>query len=245
MAKTTQGPFDTKYHHIDAPTKQDDEYGKEHKQRKLLIPNLMAFTNHQDGMYRDPMVAFLANNSWEIRRKIDGENIRIRWDGEQALWNGKTNNFVCSGDFHNYMNGTFLEEIFEEEFGRDKEVIIFGEKMGPKTQGNELKLDEDEVIIYDVCIDGYWLDKWAVKNIADYFKIRTCYDLMGPDVQHEWRLPMIINAVAHGQFEDWEGIVAVPKVECRDQKRNRVIVKVKNKDYLREELKGKEIFFNA
>lgn len=245
MAKTKQGPFETKYHHIDAPTKQDDEYGREHKKRKLIIPHLFALGSNQDGIYRDPMVAFLADNDWEIRRKVDGENIRIRWDGEQALWNGKTNAFQCSLEFHEYMDNTFLEEIFEEKFGRDKEVIIFGEKMGPKTQGNELGLDKDEIIIYDVCIDGYWLDKWSVKSIADYFNVRTVYDLMGPDVQHPWRLPMIINAVAHGQFEDWEGIVAVPMVECRDQKGNRVIVKVKNKDYLREELKGKEIFFNA
>ena len=243
MSKTKQGDFDTKYHHIDAPTIQDDEYGKKNKKRKLVIPPILDILSGSEGdYYRDPTVGFLANSLWEIRRKIDGENIRIRWDGEQALWNGKTNAFVCSGSFQDYMNSTFLEEIFEEKFGRDKEVIIFGEKMGPKTQGNELGLEKDEVIIFDVCIDGYWLNKWSVRSIADYFNIRTVYDFMPPNTQQEWRLPTIIGAVAHGQFKEWEGIVATPKVEIRDQKGKRIIVKIKNRDYFREELDGTSIF---
>lgn len=36
-------------------------------------------------------------------------------------------------------------------------------------------------------------------------------------------------------WEDWEGIVATPLVEMRNQKGERVIVKIKNRDYLRGE----------
>lgn len=230
MGLTKQGSFDTFYHHIDAPTKQDDEYGKQFKKRKLIVPNI-----GQDEAYRLPLLGYLAELPWGYSRKVDGENIRIQWDGEQALWNGKSNAFQCSAEFTEYMNSTFLEEIFEEKFGRDKVVTLFGEKMGPKTQGNELGLTEDKILLYDVNIDGTWLCGESVAWIARYFSVDTVFDYMtrhmfGP----EMNLREMIEACANGEFKDWEGIVATPKVEMLDKSKNRVIVKIKNRDYLRE-----------
>lgn len=227
MSKTKQGPFETTYHHIDAPTVQDDEWGKEHKQRRLIVPK-----EGQDEAYRSPLLAYLANSEWDYSRKIDGENIRIQWNGEQALWNGKSNAFQCSAEFTEYMNNTFLEEIFEEKFGREKVVTIFGEKMGPKTQGNELGLKKDELIIFDVNIDGTWLGKDDVQEIAKHFGARTTYDLTNT-TDNPYTLRELIEMCSNGAFEGWEGIVATPLVEMRDQKNQRVIVKIKNRDYAR------------
>lgn len=228
MTQTKQGAFDMTYHHIEAPTIQDDEYGKQFKKRKLIVPE-----KGQDEAYRSPLLAYLAELPWAYSRKVDGENIRIQWDGEQALWNGKSNAFQCSAEFTEYMNNTFLEEIFEEKFERDKVVTIFGEKMGPKTQGNELGLGKDELIIFDVNINGIWLCGEGVVDIADYFRARTVFDFM-PGALHETKtLQELIGMCAEGQFKDWEGIVATPLVEMRDQNGQRVIVKIKNRDYLR------------
>ena len=230
MGKTTQGAFDMVYHHIDAPTVQDDEYGREFKKRKLIVPG-----EGETECYRSPLLAYLADSPWVYSRKVDGENIRIQWDGEQALWNGKSNAFQCSAEFTDYMNRTFLEEIFEEKLGRDKVVTIFGEKMGPKTQGNELGLGKEELVIFDVNINGAWLCGEDVVDVADYFRARTVFDFM-PGALHESKtLRELIEMCAKGDFKDWEGIVATPLVECRDQKGSRVIVKIKTKDYLRTE----------
>lgn len=231
MGLTKQGAFDMTYHHIDAPTNQDEEYGKQFKKRKLIVPE-----EGQDEAYRSPLLAYLAESPWVYSRKIDGENIRIQWDGEQALWNGKSNAFQCSAEFTDYMNRTFLEEIFEEKFGRDKVVTIFGEKMGPKTQGNELGLEEDEVILYDVNINGTWLSNESIIGVAQYFGIHTVFDFMDYPVQGKASSTLrgLIELCADGEFKDWEGIVATPLVEMRDQGGHRVIVKIKNKDYLRD-----------
>lgn len=230
MGQTKQGAFDMTYHHIDAPTVQDDEYGRQFHKRKLYVPDK---TSWSWPFYRSTLLAYLSNTAWEYTRKIDGENIRIQWDGEQALWNGKSNNFQCGAEFTDYMNRTFLEEIFEEKFERDKVVTIFGEKMGPKTQGNELGLDKDELVLYDVNINGIWLSKDDVQLIASYFNVRTVLDFM-PNVLTGCTLQELIKLCSEGQFKDWEGIVATPLVEMRDQSGHRVIVKIKNKDYLRD-----------
>lgn len=230
MSKTKQGAFDMTYHHIDAPTIQDEEYGKQFKKRKLMVP-----AKGQDEAYRSPLLAYLAELPWVYSRKVDGENIRIQWDGEQVLWNGKSNAFQCGAEFTEYMNNIFLEEIFEEKFGRDKVVTLFGEKMGPKTQGNELGLEKDEVVLYDVNINGTWLSGVNVVEIASYFgfNVPPIYRYM-PHGQAPTKLRELIEMCANGEFKDWEGIVARPQVEMRDQSGHRVIVKIKNKDYLRE-----------
>lgn len=230
MAQTKQGAFDMTYHHIEAPTIQDEEYGKQFKKRKLIVP-----AKGQDEAYRSPLLAYLAESPWVYSRKLDGENIRIQWDGEQVLWNGKSNSFQCSAEFTEYMNSTFLEEIFEEKFGRDKVVTLFGEKMGPKTQGNELGLKKDTVVLYDVNIDGTWLSKMNMAEIAEYFGPNVwpvyLYMLHG---QAPTKLRELIEMCANGEFKEWEGIVATPLVEMRDQKGQRVIVKIKNRDYLKK-----------
>lgn len=231
MSETKQGAFDMTYHHIDAPTIQDNEYGRKFHKRKLMVPDK---TTQSWASYRSTLLAYLSNAAWTYTRKVDGENIRIQWDGEQALWNGKSNAFQCSAEFTDYMNKTFLEEIFEEKFGRDKVVTIFGEKMGPKTQGNELGLDKDELVLYDVNINGTWLSKDNVQLIASYFGARTVLDFM-PQELTGCTLQELIKLCAEGQFKNWEGIVATPAVECRDQGGHRVIVKIKNRDYLRDE----------
>ena len=227
MAKTQQGPFDFTYHHIEAPTKQDDEYGREFKKRKLLI-------DHFDDIetWRDPLLYYLQDNQWHARRKLDGANIRVQWDGEKALWNGKTNAFQCSHGLHEYMDNTFIEEIFEEKFGRDLTVTIFGEHMGPKVQGNELHLEADEVIIYDVNINGFWQPPTNVMEIAEYFGVHTCYDFADGLVITA-PLSDLIHQVANGEYVGWEGLVATPAIECRNQKGGRIITKIKNKDYYR------------
>lgn len=230
MSETKQGTFDMTYHHIDAPTVQDDEYGRKFHKRKLVVPDK---TNRSWPFYRSALLAYLSNAAWGYTRKVDGENIRIQWDGEQALWNGKSNAFQCSAEFTDYMNNTFLEEIFEEKFERDKVVTIFGEKMGPKTQGNELGLEKDELVLYDVNINGTWLSKDNVQSVANYFGARTVLDFM-PQVLTGCTLQELIKLCSEGQFKDWEGVVATPLVEMRDQGGHRVIVKIKNRDYLRD-----------
>lgn len=225
MGTTKQGAFEMKYHHIDAPTKQDDEYGREHHKRILSLND-----------FRTPLLEYLSDKPWIMKRKLDGENLRIMWDGEQALWNGKSDNFQCSSALTDYMNNTFLEEIFEEKFGRDKRVYIFGEHMGPKSQGNELGLGNSECVIYDVKVNGTWLKPMDIISVAGYFGCKTCYDFMGNiPMDLSKTLSEYIAEVSLGIYEDWEGIVCVPLVECCYPTGERVICKIKNKDYLKKD----------
>lgn len=227
MAKTEYGLFDIAYHHIDAPTNTDTEWGKTHKQRKLINPNGLS-DEKEFNSFRTTELYYLRNNDWFAWRKLDGQNLRVHWNGEQALWNGKSNKFVPAKELSKYMNETFAEELFEEKFGRDKRVTLFGEHMGPKSQGNELGLNKDQFVLFDVLIGETWLEYDQVQDIANFFNIYTPASFGEVSIMS---LKDLINVVASGKYSSWEGIVAHPMGRLRDQKGNRIIVKIKNKDY--------------
>ena len=230
--KTEQKAFSIKYHHIEAPTFQDKELSKQLKRRMLINPK----TTQEEGSYREPELEYLAKNPWTYKRKLNGENMRVLWDGDQAVWNGRTDNFSTDTTTAEYMNSTFAEEIFEEKFGRDKIVLLFGEHMGPKTQGNELCLDSTEFVLFDVNIASVWLEPKSLQSIANYFGLRTCYDYMRPeDEERDYTdtLENLIDLTVRGEFADWEGIVAVPSTGVFNRKGDRIICKIKNQDYLR------------
>ncbi len=230
--KTEQKAFSIKYHHIEAPTFQDRELSKRYNRHTLANPK----NSPQNGLYREPELEYLAKNLWTYKRKLNGENMRVLWDGDQAVWNGRTDSFSTDIATTEYMNSTFAEEIFEEKFGRDKIVLLFGEHMGPKTQGNELSLDSTEFVLFDVNIASVWLEPKSLQSIANYFGLRTCYDFMHPeDEERDYAdtLENLIDLTARGEFADWEGIVATPSIGVFNRKGDRIICKIKNQDYLR------------
>ena len=230
--KTEQKAFSIKYHHIDAPTYTDLEDTKKHDSRLLINPK----TSSAQKTYREPELEYLAKNPWTYKRKLNGENMRVLWDGDQAIWNGRTDSFTPNKETTEYMNSKFAEEIFEEKFGRDKIVLLFGERMGPKTQGNELELESTEFVLFDINIAGVWLEPKNIQAIADYFGLRTCYDFMRPidsSRNYSETLENLINLTAQGEFKDWEGIVAIPSTGVFNRKGDRIICKIKNQDYLR------------
>ncbi len=245
MSATRQGSFEMKYHHIEAPTIQSDSFWKKHELRKLCSssddetfgPLEYVYNPNATGFYRSSELFHLSDAPWFYKRKLDGENLRVYWDGEQALWNGKSNNFSCKSTLVEYMNVTFIEEIFEEKFGRNVEVYLFGEHMGNKVQKNDLLLGKDTqhlFVLYDVMVNGVWLQPENIIEVATYFRIKTCYDFMGGVVRRDEYVEELFDLIQmceEGVFAGWEGIVAEPVCGVRDRMGKRIIVKIKNRDY--------------
>ena len=232
MAETRQGEIEQQYHHIDAPTVTNKEWEETHRGRRLSTPADLGSDCWRTDELR--MLAYGTYPFW-VKRKLDGTNMRIHWDGEQVIWNGKSNNATFPTDVIEYMNSTFMEEIFEEKFGRDKEVTLYGEGMGPKVQGNELGLDAFECVLFDVKIGDVFLEPESIIAVAKYFNIKTCYDYMGENRVYTSDLASIVEAVRTGWHRNWEGVVAEPVAGLRDRLGDRIVVKIKNKDYLEKE----------
>ena len=89
------------------------------------------------GVYRNPTMEFLKDNTWQWKEKVDGTNIRVYWDGHCVSFGGRTERASIPAPLVNRLNDRFGGEenaqLFEQLFG-EREVILFGEGYGSGIQ---------------------------------------------------------------------------------------------------------------
>lgn len=187
-----------------------------------------------EGKFRNETIEFLKDIDWEFTEKIDGTNIRIYWDGHKVSYYGRTDKAQIPSQLMNRLielfGGDINEEMFEQKFG-DMQVMLIGEGYGAKIQkgGGDYRPDND-FILFDVCINGNYQPRESVKEIANYFNIDIVPTIMigklqdGVDYVKSKPKSKIGNA-------DSEGLVARPLKELKDRVGNRIIVKIKVKDF--------------
>ena len=185
------------------------------------------------GDYRNETVEYLADNIWQFTEKIDGTNIRIHWDGHNVEIGGRTDRAQIPKHLMDYLSATFLtpevEELFEQTYG-EKDVMLFGEGYGAKIQnGGDYRFDVS-FILFDVLIGDNWQSREWVEATAKMFGIDVVPIVLegtiddGIDYVMQHNNSTIGNAVM-------EGVVGRPKVEMKDRLGNRIIVKIKWKDF--------------
>lgn len=215
-----------KYTKIETPYKRDMDGGKD----------LM------EGVFRDEAVEYLKDCQWVGTEKVDGTNIGIYWDGHRVSFQGRTERAQIPAQLldklQEMFGGDVNEEIFEQMFG-EKEVVLFGEGYGPKIQkGGGLYRDDVSFVMFDVYLpaSNLWLKREAIGEIAKAFNvevvpivIRGTLDEIVSYVKAE---PWSVVAKTHsGKHYLMEGVVCKPAVEVLTRTGDRIMVKVKVKDF--------------
>ena len=185
------------------------------------------------GIFNNPTVKYLKDIEWVWTEKIDGTNIRIHWDGHKVEIGGRTDNAQIPTHLYeklsNYFCGEANEELFEQTFG-EKEVILFGEGYGAKIQngGNYITSGVD-FILFDVMINGVYLEQNSIIDIAVNFGIDIVPIILigtiDDAVEYVKHHPKSTIGAAY-----MEGLVGRPKFELYDRRGKRIIVKVKWND---------------
>lgn len=125
---------------------------------------------------------FKAISYWSITEKIDGTNIRVIWnEGESRVhFKGRTDRAQIPKPLLEHLEKTFTIEKMEGYFmTKAHKVILFGEGYGNNIQSVGKKYRKDNsFILFDVWIDGWWLEFNNVMQIADEIGIE-CVPLIG------------------------------------------------------------------
>lgn len=186
-----------------------------------------------ENIYRNETVEFLKNIDWEFTEKIDGTNIRIYWDGHKVSYYGRTEKAQIPSKLMNRLielfGGNINEEMFEQKFG-ETPVMLIGEGYGAKIQNGGNYREDNEFILFDVCINGNYQPRSAVKEIADYFNLEIVPTIMIGKLQEGIDYVKTKPKSKIGTA-DSEGLVARPVIELRDRRGNRIIVKIKVRDF--------------
>ena len=184
-----------------------------------------------DGVYSLPEFEFLAHNQWVFTEKVDGTNIRIMFDGESITFGGKTDRAQIPTMLANRLNEVFLPQldIFKTIFSDG--VCLYGEGYGAKIQkGGNYRQDQD-FALFDVKVGDWWLQREDIEDVA--YKLNLfIVPIIGTGTLIEMveKTRIGFNSV-WGNFKA-EGIVARPKTELKTRNGERIITKVKHKDFL-------------
>ena len=208
------------YHKIECPFERDIEGSK-----KILW-----------NRWRNPTVEYLKDNKWVFTEKVDGTNIRIYWDGHDITFAGRTDRAQIPAMLNQYLIETFqtneVEELFEQTFG-EKEVTLYGEGYGAKIQGcGGAYRKDNSFMLFDVMINGNYQPRETVEEIATMLNIDVVPIIFTGTI-HE-AIEFVMKHPKSTISEDdlyMEGLVGRPAIELKDRCGNRVIVKIKWKDF--------------
>lgn len=188
-----------------------------------------------EGQFRNPTVDYLKHLYWEWTEKIDGTNIRVHWDGHQVSFGGRTDNAQIPAPLVNRLNDLFGGEtnaqLFEQKFG-ETEITLYGEGYGAKIQkgGGLYKSDGVDFILFDARVGDLWLNRYSVEDIGKAFGIDVVPIVLRGDIDDAVKFVKAKPMSTIGT-NMMEGLVGRPMEELRDRRGNRVIVKLKVRDF--------------
>lgn len=210
----------SEYHKINTIFKRD----MSSKQKTLL-----------EGEWSKPEFEFLQNNTWVFTEKVDGTNIRVIYKDGKITFGGRTENAHIPTQLIERLNDLFLpqQEKFNELFNGD--TVLYGEGYGAKIQkvGSLYKPHQD-FVLFDVRCGHWWLNRDSVEDIAKNLGL-DIVPITGEGTLHD-----AIKLVRGGFTSAWgnfcaEGVVARPKLELQTRSGNRIIAKIKCRDFKTEE----------
>jgi len=211
-----------KYHKIMSIFKRDMEGDK-----RLIL-----------GDWVNPEFEYLKDNMWEFTEKIDGTNIRVTWDGANVTFGGRSDNANIPAHLFERLQEIFLsdramERFREFEISEGHIVTLYGEGCGKKIQagGENYRSDGADFVLFDVLIGRWYLERNDVNKIAEEFGIKSA------PVIGFGTLMDAVDMARSGFVSQWgdfisEGIVARPQVELFSRAGDRMIAKIKHRDFI-------------
>ena len=205
---------------------------------KIKTVNLRDNKTHKlTNMFRDEAVEYLKDNEWIFTEKIDGTNIRVYWNGYNVEIAGRTDSAQIPKELMERLSELFLgnenEQMFEQKFN-DMEVTLYGEGYGRKIQnGGEYNThnDKQDFILFDVKVGKTWLDRENVIDIANAFGLKYVPVIHGVKTIQQAIDYIKTNPNSLVGNKKMEGVVGTPKIRLFNHKGERIIVKIKYKDY--------------
>lgn len=187
--------------------------------------------------YTLPIFKYLENNLWECTEKIDGTNISIEITKENIVFHGRTENADIYTPLLNKLKELFTKESTKCLFDYDasvESITLFGEGYGSGIQSGRRYLSNSvDFILFDVRIGNWWLNRKNVSDIADNLNIKVVPNL------GLYTIPEAISFVKKGFrsliAEDStllaEGLVLRTPLGILDRNGERIITKIKTKDF--------------
>lgn len=188
------------------------------------------------GDYSLEEFAYLSTDRWVFYEKMDGMNIRLTWDGEYLKIDGKSENSQIPtsllAKIPELLPYNKLAEVFPDAIPMSP-VYLYGEGYGNKIQkGGHYIRDGVNFMLFDVFY-GLWLRQDDVLDIAQKLDISVapvyCTGALSWYISRKAKLPF--GSILHPGTQA-EGVIARPAVDLFTRRGDRIITKIKTKDFV-------------
>jgi hypothetical protein len=186
--------------------------------------------------------AFFNIRQWDVTEKVDGTNIRITFlqrDGQRTLPSiqGKTDSTIIPSFLLESLQPLASWDLFDKAFRLDDpsfEVTLFGEGYGEKIQaGGDDYRDGTGLILFDVVINGRWVDRSTVATTAEAFGIPAVPDL---GIMNQEQIISLVTSKPESLCSQkpraMEGVVARARYGLCDSHGTPIMFKLKGKDFI-------------
>lgn len=185
-----------------------------------------------EGEWTTPEIEALSHLDWEFTEKVDGMNIRVLLKGDRVRYAGRSDDTQVSISFLDQLGEILPEEAVLSAFEPNCPAILFGEGFGRKIQkaGALYNPGGVDFVLFDVWVDGIWLRRDDVCDIADKLHVQVVPVIATGPLRHSAGLCKQGFKSVWGDFQA-EGLVCRPPLGLLDRRGNRIIAKVKCKDF--------------
>lgn len=186
---------------------------------------------------------FATISQWEVTEKIDGTNMRLTLleGGDRIKVDGRTDRASIPADLFRYMTQLLtpaqLQEAMDEHGAGWGSVVLYGEGYGAGIQKGSYYRKDKAFRLFDVLVGGkWWLDWSAVEDVANRLGIKTVPYLGRwslDEIVERVRvgIPSIVSVEENATEAIAEGVVARPTETLFDKRGQRLLLKLKTKDF--------------
>lgn len=193
------------------------------------------------GQWSLPEFELLQDITWEFTEKVDGTNIRLNFENDGEWVTGKVGGRTDNADIPKDLKAALDAILADWDFRFKIEammalrkidaITLYGEGYGPGIHGGGKYREDPGFVLFDVRVGDWWLDRSACEDIASNLGL-DIVPVLGRGTLHD-----AVSLCSGGGFEStWgsftaEGLVVRPSVPLFNRKMERIIAKVKVRDF--------------
>jgi hypothetical protein len=184
------------------------------------------------GDWANPVFGYLKDNLWLFEEKINGTNLRVYWDGlSEVKFGGRTDDAQMPMKLLYHLQDIFPAKKFMSLYP-GTEMTLYGEGVGPGLAKGSGSYSPNgyRFILFDVVIGGYFLTRENVEDIGSKVEVGVVPTLGKGTIETAIEVVRRGFNSVYGDFKA-EGLVLKPEVQLFDRMGNRVITKIKSRDF--------------
>ena len=211
---------------------------RDQPKRYPSIPNAYEMTGKPgkyiaQSRYASADIASLASLPWMCYEKVNGTNIRIDYKstgrlGQRSI-RGRYEDSVIPPDLNEMLDYVFTAAWLDRAFTGKVHATLYGEGVGPCIGRHAARYGQENFILFDVNINGWWLkqhDGFSVDSVAEALKIERAPLATVGTLYNAAYWVLDGAASAYGDFIP-EGLVCRPPEQLFDRHLRRIICKIK------------------